>query len=281
MLPLVTTRAIDLNVLLTKERLKMRIETLAVGFKLARVGLFVLMGVAQTAQAAGGFRLERNAEGLVRPFKAVAVPLMDVIQEYSRFTQTPVTFRRNEIRGTATLFLRKPLKPEELTEIFHRVLNDNDFAVVDAPAGNGWIIQRTRDARDGPLGVYEAADVPNTARLVTAIHALQYAQPDAVARLMRSFMPANSRIIPATGSRVFITDTGSNIRKLMAVISTMDTEEVAKRERQESSGSRAPRNCGEHRIEKLVVEKLEIQDNGSVPAFKVNPKLGLSFGGSK
>ena len=125
------------------------------------------------------------------------------------------------------------------------------------------MIQRTRDARDAALPVYEAAEVPDSSRHVTAYRDLKYADAEVVARMMRSFMPANSRIIPATQSQILMTDTASNIRKLNWVISRMDTPEVAKRQKEFTFPSGPPRTCGEQRIEKLVVEKLEIQDGGN------------------
>src|SRR5262249_12255720 len=153
-----------------------------------------------------------------------------------------------------TLFMRRPLEPHEVIEVVYRVLSDNGYAVTDAPAGNGWVIQRTRDARDAALPVYELADAPDSSRYVTAYRDLKYAEADGVARSLRAFMPANSRIIPATTSQLFITDTASNIRRLNGLIALMDVPEAAKqREFAKTSSSRPKRACGEQRIEKLVV----------------------------
>ncbi|MCM2323352.1 MAG: hypothetical protein NDJ90_08835 [Oligoflexia bacterium] len=222
------------------------------------------------AQAGIPFRLEKDPQGQVRPFKAVSVPLPEFVREYSRLTGTSITVGgswERELKGSVTLFLRRPLKPQELAEVFYRVLGDNGYAVVDAPAGNGWVIQKTREARDAALPVYAIGEVPDSNRYVTAYRDLKFEDAEAVARMMRSFMPANSRIIPTTQSQLLITDTASNIRKLNWVISRMDMPEVAKRRREPVGPSAPPRTCGEQRIEKLVVEKLEIQDGGSGNQF--------------
>jgi len=247
----------------------MLIKKLAVGFKIIILLIMIVLAhKSDFARADAHFHIEKDPQGLIRPFKAVSVPLPEFVREYGRMTSTPITVGGNwdqELKGSVTLFLRHPLKPEELTEIFYRVVGDNGYAVVDAPAGNGWIIQRIRDARDGALPVYEISEVPDSSRNITAYHDLKFANAETVARLMRSFMPANSRIIPATSSKLFITDTASNIRKVNWVISRMDTQEAAKRQRESAAVSLPgpPRTCGEQRIEKLVVEKLEIQDNGN------------------
>ena len=127
----------------------------------------------------------------------------------------------------------------------------------------GWLFQR--DARDLSLPVFETSEVPDSGRLVTATHTLRFVDAESVARILRSFMPANSRIIPAPRSQLFITDTGSNIRKLRVMLARIDTPEGAKRlsEYQPLYPSGPPHACGEQWIEKLVVEKLEIQDSGS------------------
>ncbi len=247
----------------------MPIKVPVVEFKSIRLAIAIaasmISGVGAAHEAAR-FHLERDSQGQFLPFKAVSVPLPEFVREYSRLTSASITVGgswEQELKGSVTLFLRRPLKPQELTEVFYRVLSDNGYAVVDAPAGNGWVIQQTRSARDAALPVYEIAEVPDSSRYVTAYRDLKYINAEAIARLMRSFMPANSRIIPASQSQVFITDTASNVRKLNWVITRMDTPEVAKREKESTSSSGAPpRACGEQRIEKLVVEKLEIQDSG-------------------
>lgn len=229
------------------------------------IGASLLMGPGVT-HADARFRLEKDSQGQVRPFKAVSIPLPEFVREYARLTSTLITVGGSwdqVLKGSVTLFVRRALKPQELTEVFHRVLSDNGYAVVDAPAGNGWLIQRIRDARDAALPIYEQAEVPDSSRYVTAYRDLKYADADAIARMMRSFMPANSRIIPPTRSQILITDTASNIRKLNWVISRMDTPEVAKRLRDSVPRAAPPQTCGEQRIEKLVVEKLEIHDSDS------------------
>lgn len=218
------------------------------------------------ANADTRFRLEKGPQGQIRPFKAVSVPLSEFVREYSRLTSTRIMVGgswEQELKGSVTLFLRRPFTPQVLTEMLFRVLSENGYAVVEAPAENGWVVMRTRDARDAALPVYEIGEVPDSGRYVTAYRDLRYVDAETVARMMRSFMPANSRIIPATPSQIFITDTASNIRKINEVISRLDTAEVAKRRKETPPSSEKPGSCGEHRIEKLVVEKLEIRNGGS------------------
>ena len=259
------------------------------GFKpkiLMTIVWIVLIGLtylSAPSHANSRFHLEKDSQGFIRPFKALSVPLPEFVREYGLITSTQFIVGGNweqELKGTVTLFLRHPLKHEELTEILYRVLADNGYAIVDGSAGNGLIIERARDARDDALPVYEASDVPDSSRLVTVYHNLKYANAEDVSRTIRSFMPAISRIIPASRSQVFITDTASNIRKLNLVISRLDTQEAARKQGEATPRPFGPpRVCGEHRIEKLVVEKLEIQGNDN--SWSVSPIKTVTSGGKK
>ena len=245
--------------------------------------LVALVWLPRQSHGSSSFHLEKDSQGLVRPFKAISVPLSEFVREYGRITSTQFIVGGTwdqELKGPVTLFLRKPLKTEQLTELFYRVLADNGYAAVDGSAGTGVIIERTRDARDDALPVYESAELPDSSRLVTVYRNLKYANGEHVARMMRSFMPANARIIPTSRSQVFITDTASNIRKLNLMITRMDTPEVAKKQGEAiPSSSGPPRVCGEHRIEKLVVEKLEIQDQGNTGV--ATPTKPVASGGGR
>ena len=132
----------------TKEREKMPIKKQAAGFKTAILATLIALTLVPWVAHGGEthFRIEKDAAGLIRPFKAMAVPLSEFIREYARLSATPVAWDR-EVTGTVTLYLRHPLKLEELTELFHRVLAENAYAAVDAPAGNGWVVVPARCPR--------------------------------------------------------------------------------------------------------------------------------------
>ena len=236
----------------------------------------LLLSVAFSPLAhSADFHLQELSDRGVRSFKAVDVPLAEFVREYSRISGIPMTLEgpwTNFLKGNVTLFLRKDLSKETYAELFHRVLADNGFAAIDAPAGNGWIIQRQRNARDGALPIYEAKNLPVSSRLVTTSYKLNHVHSEMVARNIRSFMPANSRIIPFSGSLLLITDIASNIHKLTNLIARMDTEEGGKRLRElEVSDFQNQQNqCGEIQIEKLVVKNLELQESNSLGATVKN-----------
>lgn len=245
----------------------MPIKRQVAGFNSSKVVAMVVVALAFGFQAQGGapFRIQRNAQGLIAPFQVTSLPLAEFVLEVGRLLGKPIASGGvwgEDLKGSVTLYLRRPLSEDQLTDLLHRMLMDNNYSIVDAPAGNGWVVVRTREARDLAIPVFDMDKVPDSSRLVTAYRSLKFADSEFVARMMRSFMPAQSRMIPSGRSQLLVTDTGSNIRKLSWLISKMDQPEMAKKQREIASqfSSGPPHSCGEQKIEKLVVEKLEIQE---------------------
>lgn len=113
-------------------------------------------------------------------------------------------------------------------------------------------VMRIRDARDQetPM-ITEEAKLPETDLLVTYVMAINHTPPDYIARILRSFMPANSRIIPDEATRsVFITDSARNIFKLKKIIQQVDTTQTAKQAAEwlTTQSKRAEVTCPEDRV---------------------------------
>ncbi|MCM2279011.1 MAG: hypothetical protein NDJ89_13125 [Oligoflexia bacterium] len=91
-------------------------------------------------------------------------------------------------------------------------------------------VVRQRDARDQEIPVISAsAPLPDSDLLVTYILPVRHSPPEFIARNMRSFMPAASRIIPDDlNGAVLITDSAHNITKLKKLVERLDTPEAAK-----------------------------------------------------
>jgi hypothetical protein len=128
-----------------------------------------------------------------------------------------------------------------LTELLYNA----GYARVATGEPGTWRIMRQRDARDSVLPIVEASkdqppQMPNTWDLVTmkyrAAHPLLV---EDMARTARSFMPANSRIIPVESpGLLLVTDTAPNARKLYEIVRAMDvkpTPEFLKRRAEERS----------------------------------------------
>ncbi len=137
--------------------------------------------------------------------------------------------------------------------LFTYALNASGYSRMKLTDGT-FSILRQRDARDQAIPYvkcdnHTAPVLPDTWDLYTMKYQATNAEiVEHVARNSRSFMPANSRIIPdvLTGS-VLITDTAPNLKKLYTIIREMDVKVTpaikAHWEKQEKDGQARMRNA--------------------------------------
>jgi type II secretory pathway component GspD/PulD (secretin) len=118
--------------------------------------------------------------------------------------------------------------------LFTEMLNINGFSRVPTGEPGTYQIMRQRDARDAAIPTFTADEknAPEFSRnfdLMTMRYKATH--PDAVeplARAMRSFMPANSRIIPdELGGWLLVTDTAPNLKKVYTMVKDMDRKPSA------------------------------------------------------
>lgn len=125
------------------------------------------------------------------------------------------------------------LTAENAEALFTKALDFANFARVPVfqSGKNVYQIMRQRDARDSALPIVTADSktapaLPDTWDLMTMSY--QAANPEGVehlARSARSFMPANSRIIPMeTSGKLLITDSSANLRKIYEILRTNDVK---------------------------------------------------------
>lgn len=91
-------------------------------------------------------------------------------------------------------------------------------------------VLKQRDARDQEVPMLSESDpLPDSDVIVTYVKPIRHTHTDYIARNLRSFLPANSRIIPdeAMGA-VLITDSAHNLSKLTEMIRRLDTPQLAK-----------------------------------------------------
>ncbi|MCC7442200.1 MAG: hypothetical protein IT285_11235 [Bdellovibrionales bacterium] len=129
--------------------------------------------------------------------------------------------------------------------LFTQMLHMQGYSRVPTGQPRTYQIMKTRDARDSAIPLFKAdqksnLNLPNTWDIVT----LQYqaTHKDAVeymARSARSFMPANSRIIPSELSgQLLLTDAAINLRKLVEILRGLDQKPTAEMKRRWERGER-------------------------------------------
>lgn len=128
-----------------------------------------------------------------------------------------------DVKGRITIISNSPVTVKDAWRAFLTALDMNGFALI--PSGKFVRIARQRDARDKQLRTYTGKYAPDSDALITRLFSLKFLSAEEVARNFRSFMPANSRIIPYEQTNtVIVTDTGSNISKLAKLLEILDVE---------------------------------------------------------
>jgi hypothetical protein len=103
------------------------------------------------------------------------------------------------------------------------------YTWIHDPATDVYRVLKLRDARDQELPlITEASKLPDSDLNVTYFMSIQHVPPEYIARNLRSFMPAASRIVPSEATRsLFITDSAHNMSKLKKLVEQLDTPEAA------------------------------------------------------
>jgi general secretion pathway protein D len=159
---------------------------------------------------------------LVSDFNFPDADIMDIAKTLGRLTGKNFIFDK-DVKGRISIISNSPITVGDAWKAFLTALDMNGFALI--PSGKYIRIARQRDARDKQLKTYTGDYSPDTDALITRVFPLKYIDAEEVARTFRSFMPANSRIIPYEQTNtVIVTDTGSNIAKLNKMLEILDVE---------------------------------------------------------
>ncbi len=168
---------------------------------------------------------DETAEGskeIVTDFNFPDADILDIAKTLGKLTGKNFILDK-DVKGKITIISNSPITVGEAWKVFLTALDINGFALI--PSGKYLRIARQRDARDKQLKTYTGDFSPDTDALITRVFPLKYISAEEVARTFRSFMPANSRIIPYEQTNtVIVTDTGSNISKLSKMLDILDVE---------------------------------------------------------
>lgn len=159
---------------------------------------------------------------LITDFNFPDADIMDIAKTLGKLTGKNFILDK-DVKGRITVISNSPITVSEAWKVFLTALDMNGFALI--PSGKYLRIARQRDAREKQLKTYTGNYSPDTDALITRVFPLKYIAAEDIARTFRSFMPANSRVIPyAQTNTLIVTDTGSNIAKLSQMLDLLDVE---------------------------------------------------------
>lgn len=163
-----------------------------------------------------------GSKEVVSDFNFPDADIMDIAKALGRLTGKNFILDK-DVKGRITIISNSPITVGDAWRAFLTALDMNGFAMI--PSGRYIRVARQRDARDKQLRTYTGDFSPDTDALITRVFQLKHIDAEEVARTFRSFMPANSRIIPYDQTNtVIVTDTGSNIAKLNKMLELLDVE---------------------------------------------------------
>lgn len=163
-----------------------------------------------------------GGRAIITDFNYPDADIMDIAKTLGKLTGKNFILDK-DVRGKVTIISNSPITVTDAWKAFLTSLDINGYTLI--PSGNFIRIARQRDARDKQLRTYTGNASPDSDQLITRVIPLKHISADEVARTLRSFMPANSRIMAYDQTNtVIITDTGSNIQKLVQMLDFLDVE---------------------------------------------------------
>lgn len=163
-----------------------------------------------------------GSKEVVTDFNFPDAEIMDIAKTLGKLTGKNFILDKN-VKGRVTIISNSPITVGDAWKAFLTALDINGFTLI--PSGKYIRVARQRDARDKQLRTYTGNFSPNTDAMITRVFQLRYIGSEEVARTFRSFMPANSRIIPHEQTNtVIVTDTGANVEKLAKMLEILDVE---------------------------------------------------------
>ncbi len=159
---------------------------------------------------------------IVTDFNFPDADILDIAKTLGKLTGKNFILDK-DVKGRISIISNSPITVGEAWKVFLTALDMNQLAII--PSGKYLRIARQRDARDKQLPTFSGDSSPNSDALITRIFSLKYISAEEVSRTFRTFMPANSRIIPYDQTNtVIVTDTGSDILKVAKMLELLDVE---------------------------------------------------------
>ncbi|MFN7684321.1 MAG: type II secretion system secretin GspD [Oligoflexia bacterium] len=163
-----------------------------------------------------------GAKEMVTDFNFPDADILDIAKSLGKLTGKNFILDK-DVKGRVTIISNSPITVSDAWKAFLTALDMTGFALI--PSGNYIRIARQRDARDKQLKTYTGDYAPSSDALITRVFPLKYIDAENITRVLRSFMPTSSRIIPHEQTNtVIVTDTGANISKINRMLEILDIE---------------------------------------------------------
>lgn len=153
--------------------------------------------------------------------------IIEIAETLGRLTCLNFIFDK-DVAGKISIISHAQITTGDAWKAFLTGLDAKGFSIV--PSGKFLRIVKQRDAKDKQVKTYTGNYSPDTDLLITRLIPLKYVNSLEVERVLKNFIPPSARLVAHEASNtLIITDTGSNVRKLVDMINILDVERVDER----------------------------------------------------
>jgi general secretion pathway protein D len=162
-----------------------------------------------------------NFPNMIESFDYPNANLSDVIKAISKLTGKNFILDGNISQGKISIIAPSKITVAEAYKAFLTALAMNNLTIV--PSGNFLKIRRMDDAAKENIETYAGAYFPNADQLVTRIIRLKYISAEEMEKTLKLVVksPTGLTLYAPTNSLI-ITDLGSNIERIQAIINQLD-----------------------------------------------------------
>lgn len=176
-------------------------------------------GTNHTAGSAANLRLNfRNA-----PLSLV----LDYLSEAAGFTISPSS--KVDLKGTVTVWSNQPLTREQAVAVLNKALGEHHYAAtVEGDLLNIYVVDSTNTEILAGVDGNDYSKIPPTHELVTQIVYVHNVEASQLITSLQPLMPSGTSMSANQGANaIVLTDTKSNIRRMVQLVKALDTASVS------------------------------------------------------
>lgn len=162
-------------------------------------------------------------DGLLLNFKDASIDsVLDQLSSVAGF----IVVRQTTVSGRITLESKQPVSRTEAISLLNTVLNTNGYAAIQMD-GRILKIMSTDAAKKADIPVHQGdnpEEIADTDELITQVIPIRYADAVQLKTDLTPLINSNADVTAnASSNTIVVTDKSSNIRRLVEIISSMDT----------------------------------------------------------
>ncbi len=194
---------------------------LALAIALALVAGTVLSPSMAAAQSRDG---DTDSEGELVNLDFSDVELPVVVDSISRMTGYNFIYD-DRVRGRVTIVSPTQVTVDQAFAVFESVLKVKGFSLVLGP-GNAYKIIPIRDVKESSIDTIKDNRVSrNRDRFVTRLVPLRFIDADAITQTIKPLISKDASLVAyAPTNTIIVTDSESNIRRLLSILDALDVE---------------------------------------------------------